>query len=101
MRPAPRATDADVLSPPVLFTARTADGRIRDLVGAGSKGGLYRVVDRSTGETVWERQISKRTGLGGIQAGTAYANGVVYVAGFEGLTTDSPTPASMPQAAST
>jgi outer membrane protein assembly factor BamB len=78
-------TDADVLSPPVLFTARTADGRVRDLVGAGSKGGLYRVVDRTTGETVWERQISKPTGLGGIQAGAAYANGVLYVAGFEGL----------------
>lgn len=77
--------DADVLSPPVLFTARTADGRVRDLVGGGSKGGLYRVVDRATGETVWERKISKATGLGGIQAGSAYANGVVYVAGFEGI----------------
>ncbi len=77
--------DADVLSPPVMFTARTADGRIRDLVGVGSKGGLYRVVDRLTGSTVWEKQISKPTGLGGIQAGSAYANGVVYVAGFEGI----------------
>lgn len=77
--------DADVLSPPVLFSARTPDGRRRDLVGGGSKGGLYRVVDRSTGETVWERQISKATGLGGIQAGSAYANGVIYVAGFEGI----------------
>ncbi|WP_230969762.1 outer membrane protein assembly factor BamB family protein [Nitrogeniibacter aestuarii] len=78
-------TDADVLSPPVLFTARTADGTRRDLVGCGSKGGLYRVVDRVTGETVWERWISKPTGLGGIQAGSAYADGVVYVAGFEGI----------------
>jgi polyvinyl alcohol dehydrogenase (cytochrome) len=77
--------DADVLSPPVLFTARTADGRVRDLVGGGSKGGLYRVVDRATGQTVWERKISKATGLGGIQGGAAYANGVVYVAGFEGI----------------
>lgn len=77
--------DADVLSPPVLFRARTADGRWRDLAGCGSKGGLYRVVDRDTGETVWERKISKATGLGGIQAGSAYAHGVVYVAGFEGI----------------
>jgi outer membrane protein assembly factor BamB len=77
--------DADVLSPPVLFTSRSADGRLRDLVGAGSKGGLYRVVDRATGETLWERQISKPTGLGGIQAGAAYADGVIYVAGFEGI----------------
>jgi outer membrane protein assembly factor BamB len=77
--------DADVLSPPVLFTARTADGRKRDLVGGGSKGGLYRVVDRATGQTIWERQISKATGLGGIQAGAAYADGVIYVTGFEGI----------------
>lgn len=77
--------DADVLSPPVLFTARTADGQLRELVGGGSKGGLYRVVDRATGQTVWERQLSKATGLGGIQAGAAYADGVLYVAGFEGI----------------
>ncbi|PRC93420.1 PQQ-binding-like beta-propeller repeat protein [Solimicrobium silvestre] len=77
--------DADVLSPPVMFTARTADGQMHDLVGAGSKGGLYRVVDRATGATIWQKQISKPTGLGGIQAGSAYANGIIYVAGFEGI----------------
>lgn len=77
--------DADVLSPPVLFSAQTADKKMRDLVGVGSKGGLFRVVDRNTGQTVWERQISKPTGLGGIQAGAAVANGVIYVAGFEGI----------------
>jgi len=76
--------DADVLSAPVLFSARM-HGRWRDLVGDGSKGGLFRVVDRDTGETVWERKISKNTGIGGIQGGAAVANGVVYVAGFEGI----------------
>lgn len=76
--------DADVLSPPVLWTAKIK-GRNHDLVGVGSKGGLYRVADRDTGMTVWQRQISKPTGLGGIQAGSAYANGTVYVAGFEGI----------------
>jgi hypothetical protein len=34
---------------------------------------------------VWERQISKPTGIGGIQAGAAVGDGVVYVAGFEGI----------------
>ena len=82
---APHPVDADVLSPPVMFTARGPDGGLHDMVGAGSKGGLYRVVDRVTGATMWERQISKRTGLGGIQGGAAYANGVLYVAGFEGI----------------
>jgi outer membrane protein assembly factor BamB len=76
--------DADVLSPPVLFTARV-NGQWRDLAGNGSKGGLFRVVDRDTGDTVWERQISRPTGIGGIQAGAAVADGVVYVAGFEGI----------------
>ncbi|MES2295557.1 MAG: PQQ-binding-like beta-propeller repeat protein [Pseudomonadota bacterium] len=77
--------DADVLSPPIMFSARTGSGAARDLVGGGSKGGLFRVVDRVSGQTVWERQISKPTGLGGIQGGAAYADGVVYVAGFEGI----------------
>jgi outer membrane protein assembly factor BamB len=76
--------DADVLAPPVLFTARV-HGHWRDLAGDGSKGGLFRAVDRDTGETVWERQISRPTGIGGIQAGAAVAEGVVYVAGFEGI----------------
>ena len=77
--------DADVLSPPVLFSASDNTGKFRDLAGNGSKGGLYRVVDRDTGETVWERQISKATGLGGIQAGAAFADGAIYIAGFEGI----------------
>jgi outer membrane protein assembly factor BamB len=76
--------DADVLSPPILFTAKVG-GQWRDLVGDGSKGGLFRVVDRDSGEIVWERQISRPTGIGGIQAGAAVADGVVYVAGFEGI----------------
>lgn len=79
--------DADVLSPPILFSA-DVDGKWQDLAGNGSKGGLFKVVDRDTGETVWERQISKPTGIGGIQAGAAVANGIVYVAGFEGIDDD-------------
>lgn len=72
--------DADVLSPPVMWTA----GGI-DMIGVGSKGGLYRAVNRENGKFVWEQQISKATGLGGIQAGSAYAEGFVYVVGFEGM----------------
>ena len=76
--------DADVLVPPVLFRAKTAVGT-RDLVAAGSKGGLFRAVDRDSGQTIWERQVSKPSGLGGVQSGAAFANGFVYVAAFEGL----------------
>jgi len=76
--------DADVLSPPILFSVNR-DGAKLDLVGNGSKGGLFRVVERDSGRTVWQRQISKPTGIGGIQAGAAVARGVIYVAGFEGI----------------
>jgi len=76
--------DADVLSPPILFKINHY-GEKRDLAGNGSKGGLFRAVDRDTGKTIWQRQISKPTGIGGIQAGAAVAKGVVYVAGFEGI----------------
>ncbi len=76
--------DADVLSPPILFSIDDEVGD-RDLAAVGSKGGLFRAVDRDTGETVWSRQISQPTGIGGIQAGAAIANDVIYVAGFEGL----------------
>ena len=43
--------DADVLSPPVLYSVYT-NGAWRDLAGNGSKGGLFRAVDRDSGETV-------------------------------------------------
>ncbi|USN99085.1 MAG: PQQ-binding-like beta-propeller repeat protein [Phycisphaeraceae bacterium] len=76
--------DADLLAPPVLFRAEVG-GHMTDLVGDGSKGGLFRVVNRDTGETVWERQISNPTGIGGIQGGSAFADGVIYVAGYEGI----------------
>jgi hypothetical protein len=80
--------DADVLAPPVLFSVKMLHGHQQDLAGNGSKGGLFRVVDRDTGATVWERQISKPTGIGGIQAGAAVDDGAVYVAGFEGVEDD-------------
>jgi len=76
--------DADVLSPPILYTRRVNGHKI-DFVADGSKGGLFRAINRATGETVWERKISKATGIGGIQAGAAYSKGVIYVAGFEGI----------------
>ena len=81
--------DADVLAPPVLYTIeRQVNGRKvrRDVVANGSKGGRFRAVDRDTGETIWERDgINKQTGIGGMQAGAAYADGNVYVATFEGI----------------
>jgi len=76
--------DADVLSPPIAYSQKIKGHKI-DLVAGGSKGGLFKAMERSTGKTLWQRKISKATGIGGIQAGAAYDKNVVYVAGFEGL----------------
>ena len=76
--------DADVLSPPIAFSQKLEGHRV-DFVAGGSKGGLFKAMKRSTGETIWQRKISKATGIGGIQAGAAYDKNVVYVAGFEGI----------------
>ena len=86
-RPDGEFRDADVLSPPVLYRTRVGD-TWTDVVAGGSKGGIFRAMDRANGRTLWQRTISKTTGIGGIQAGAAYANRTIYVAGFEGIDDD-------------
>jgi polyvinyl alcohol dehydrogenase (cytochrome) len=70
----PMGPDSDVGAAPNLFTIGG-----RDLVGVGDKGGTYHVLDRETGDLVWEEKLTGGTPLGGIIAPAAYANGVVYV----------------------
>ncbi|PHS12505.1 MAG: hypothetical protein COA86_18430 [Kangiella sp.] len=79
--------DADVLSPPIAYSQKLKGHRV-DFVAGGSKGGLFKAMNRSTGKTIWQRKISKATGIGGIQAGAAYDKNVVYVVGFEGIDDD-------------
>jgi outer membrane protein assembly factor BamB/lysophospholipase L1-like esterase len=66
--------DADVGASPNLFTI---DGR--DVVGVGQKNGFYHVLDRETGDTVWEKQLTSGSPLGGIMVTAAVSDGVVYV----------------------
>ena len=73
-QPPPQGPDADVGAAPNLFSV---DGR--DLVGVGDKAGVYSVLDRETGDTVWAKQLTEGSHLGGIMTSAAYANGVVYV----------------------
>jgi outer membrane protein assembly factor BamB len=50
------------------------------VVGVGSKGGLYRVVDRDTGmQVVWERQLGMGSALGGMMAVATVTDHVIYV----------------------
>jgi polyvinyl alcohol dehydrogenase (cytochrome) len=66
--------DADVGGSPNLFAI---DGR--DVVGVGQKNGLYHVLDRETGATVWETKLTNGSPLGGIMVTAAVHDGVVYV----------------------
>jgi polyvinyl alcohol dehydrogenase (cytochrome) len=66
--------DADVGASPNLFSIGT-----RDVVGAGDKGGLYHVLDRDSGETVWEARVTRGSPLGGIMVTAAVSDGAIYV----------------------
>jgi polyvinyl alcohol dehydrogenase (cytochrome) len=72
----PTGPDHDVGAAPNLFEI---EGRA--VVGAGDKGGTYKVFDRADGEVVWERKLVDGSPLGGIEETTAYADGVVYLVG--------------------
>jgi polyvinyl alcohol dehydrogenase (cytochrome) len=74
--PPPLGPDADIGAAPNLFRARG-----RDLVGVGDKAGVYAAFDRTTGETVWGRQLADGSALGGVMVTAAYGDGVVYVTG--------------------
>lgn len=73
-RPPPQGPDADVGATPNLFTI---DGR--PVVGVGDKAGVYSVLDRMTGETVWARELPEGSPLGGIMVSAAVAEGRVFV----------------------
>jgi polyvinyl alcohol dehydrogenase (cytochrome) len=70
----PVGPDADVGATPNLFAIGD-----RDVVGVGDKAGVYSVLDRETGETVWARQLTEGSHLGGVMATAAHADGVIYV----------------------
>lgn len=68
------ACDFDIGASPNLFRAQG-----EDVVGVGSKGGLYRVVDRDHGRVVWERQLGSGSWWGGVMAVAATDDDAIYV----------------------
>ena len=66
--------DADVGASPNLFSIGG-----RDVVGVGQKNGFYHVLDRETGDTVWEVQLTGGSPLGGVMVTAAVSDGVIYV----------------------
>jgi polyvinyl alcohol dehydrogenase (cytochrome) len=66
--------DWDIGASPNLFTVAGMP-----VVGVGSKGGLYRVIDRDTGTVVvWERQLGMGSALGGMMAVAAVSDRAVF-----------------------
>lgn len=76
----PQGPDADVGATPNLF--RVGD---RAVVGVGDKAGVYSVLDRASGETVWAVQTTAGSPLGGIMTSAAYHDGTVYLTSNRGV----------------
>jgi polyvinyl alcohol dehydrogenase (cytochrome) len=82
--PNPFSEDSDLGTNPILFDA-TIDGVERRLLGAGQKSGMFWVLDRATGEVVWQRQVSGGSSLiGGVLNNGAFDGRSIIVAGNNG-----------------
>jgi polyvinyl alcohol dehydrogenase (cytochrome) len=91
--PTPRSQDSDFGTNPVLFEAEI-DGVERKLLGAGQKSGIFWVLDRQTGEIVWQRRVSDGSALiGGVFNNGAYDGRRIVVAGNNGPPGPGPEPA--------
>lgn len=66
--------DADIGASPILLTV---DGQ--DLVMAGSKGAIFKAMDRDTGAVVWERTLGPNSTLGGVMTSPATDGERIFV----------------------
>jgi polyvinyl alcohol dehydrogenase (cytochrome) len=74
----PKGPDWDVGATPNLFTI-TIDGQAMDVVGVGDKRGVYAVLRRDDGATVWARQLTEGSHLGGVMTTAAVEGNAIYV----------------------
>ncbi|HWB75680.1 MAG TPA: PQQ-binding-like beta-propeller repeat protein [Nannocystaceae bacterium] len=77
----PQGPDADIGAAPNLFTIGD-----RDVLGVGDKAGVYAVLDRDDGETVWAVQLTEGSHLGGVMTTAAVGDGTIWVASNEWAT---------------
>lgn len=77
--PDPVGPDYDFGSGPNLMTINV-HGKPRKVVGEGQKSGAYWLVDAATGEILWGTKVGPGSTLGGIEWGTAAADGKIFVA---------------------
>ncbi len=78
--PDPAGPDYDFGQGPSLFTLKERGGKNRELLGAGQKSGIYWTFDPDTGEVVWATQVGPGATLGGLEWGSAVADGRIYAA---------------------
>ena len=90
--PEPAGPDYDFGQAPALFTVK-ADGKSRDLVGAGQKSGQYWALDADTGAVVWRTQAGPGGTAGGLQWGSAVDGTRVYTANANSNSAPWPAPA--------
>ncbi|MGI9606251.1 MAG: PQQ-binding-like beta-propeller repeat protein [Acidimicrobiales bacterium] len=71
--------DFDVGASPNLFTIDD-----RDVIGVGGKSGVYVVLDRDSGELLWQAQLTEGSDIGGVMSTAAIGDGVIYVSSNDG-----------------
>jgi polyvinyl alcohol dehydrogenase (cytochrome) len=80
----PRGPDADFGANPILLEAEIG-GRMRRLVAAGQKNGMFWALDRETGEVVWQRRLGPGSPLtGGVLNNGAFDGERILVANNDG-----------------
>lgn len=78
--PPPAGPDYDLGQGTILYRAKGADGKERELLGAGQKSGMYWALDPDTGAVVWGTQVSPGGTGGGLMWGSAMADGRIFAA---------------------
>lgn len=73
-RPNGGGPDADIGASPILLTVNG-----QDLVLAGSKGAIFKAMDRDTGAVVWERVLGPNSTLGGVMTSPATDGERIFV----------------------
>jgi polyvinyl alcohol dehydrogenase (cytochrome) len=92
-----KSQDSDFGTNPILFQA-DVKGTRRKLLAAGQKSGLFSVLDRDTGDIVWQRQVSDGSALiGGVFNNGAYDGRSLIIAGNNGPPGPAPDPPDRPR----
>jgi polyvinyl alcohol dehydrogenase (cytochrome) len=77
--PADPGEDGDISDSPHLFTIQGPHGPV-PVVAAGQKTGTYWLLNRDTGKVIWSANIGPYGVHGGVEWGSAYADGRLYFA---------------------